>query len=220
LDTTYLDNPRSVSVSGRYAYVAAMSSNRLTVVDVADPANPTVVGSAAVGSSFSVCVSGRLAYVTSLNSNRLTVVDVTDPANPAVVGVVMDATNLDGAAFVSVSGRYAYVAAYDSDTFTVLDLAGMEAPTAHIGDIAAGSIETTGNIHSANNIIADGGLNVGPGGIKSDGPVAISDLLRLAPRAMAPSAATKGDMYIGTDGRLYIYNGSTWDHVVVNDDLP
>jgi len=67
------------------------------------------------------------------------------------------------------------------------------------------------NAHVANNIYADNGLNVGPGGIKSDGPVSITDVLRLTPRSSAPSPASEGDMYMNSDDHtLYVYDGTSW----------
>ena len=107
------------------------------------------------------------------------------------------------------SGHYAYVASYDGSSLAVVDVGGADVPTANIGDLAASSIETMGNIQSANNIIADGGLNVGPGGIKSDGPMAVTGGLRLTPSPGTPTAANLGEMYCGSDGKLHFYNGTS-----------
>ena len=68
----------------------------------------------------------------------------------------------------------------------------------------------------ANNLYVDGGANVGPGGIKSDGPVAIdgpvsiTDVLRLKPRGSPPPNAPAGTIYFGWDGHIHYYSGSAW----------
>ncbi|MBI2625922.1 hypothetical protein HYW68_02660, partial [Candidatus Parcubacteria bacterium] len=114
-DATNLAGPYSVFVSGRYAYVAAYDSDRLTVVDVSNPSSPTVVGNVTDATNLygaiSVFVSGRYAYLTSYLDDRLTVVDVSNPSSPTVVGSINDTTNLFSSSSVFVSGRYAYVTA-------------------------------------------------------------------------------------------------------------
>ncbi len=42
-------NPRSVFVSGRYAYVVDLSADDFRVIDVADPSVPAQVGSLGIG---------------------------------------------------------------------------------------------------------------------------------------------------------------------------
>ncbi len=59
-----LNTARSVYVSGEYAYVAASSADRLTIVDVSDPSAPTIAGSVSSGQlngARSVYVSGKYA---------------------------------------------------------------------------------------------------------------------------------------------------------------
>jgi hypothetical protein len=56
---------------------------------------------------------------------------------------------------------------------SIIDIGGIDAPAATIGDIATGTLDVWENAQIANNLYVDGGLNVGPGGIKSDGPAAI-----------------------------------------------
>ena len=217
---TVLDGARSVYVSGRYAYVAAADADRLTVVDVSDPANPAIAGSVTgtdLDYAWSVSVSGRYAYVAASNADCLTVVDVSDAGNPFVVGSATD-IDMNGPQSVSVSGRYAYAAACYANTLTVLDISGIDSPSANIGSLAAGTIETSESIHSAGDIVADGGVNVGTGGIKSDGPVSVADLLNLAPRDSAPDFAVDGDIYFGSDGNLHLFMGSGWNSINMTSD--
>ncbi|MBI2624584.1 hypothetical protein HYW67_03805 [Candidatus Parcubacteria bacterium] len=152
-DDTNLNAPYSVFVSGRYAYVAASSGNRLTVVDVSNPSSPTVTGSVNDGTNLnfptSVFVSGRYAYVTAGVGDRLTVVDISNPSSPTVVGSV-NATNLDGAQSVFVSGRYAYVAVNVGDRFTVVDISNPASPT------VVGSVYDATNLNGAVSVFVSG----------------------------------------------------------------
>ena len=98
--------PSSVAISGRYAYVANFCGSTLQVIDVSNPASPSIVGSVGTGakSPISVAVSGRYAYVANEGSDTLQVIDVSNPAGPSVVGSVVTG----GSPFsVAVTGRYA-----------------------------------------------------------------------------------------------------------------
>ncbi len=96
----------AVDVSGDYAYVADYDCG-LKVVDISDPRNPEVVGTASECPWASgVAVKGGYAYVGCYSS--LNVVNITDPTNPHVTGVVeVDARRL------RVQGNYLYVASAD-----------------------------------------------------------------------------------------------------------
>ena len=93
------------------------------MLDVADPVNPAIVGSATGVGDFptSVFVEGGYAYVVASSSKSLTVVNVVDPVMPVALESVIDPIDLDGAALgVFVSGELAYVAASTSDALTVV----------------------------------------------------------------------------------------------------
>jgi hypothetical protein len=103
-----LSDPHGVYVSGNYAYVADYSSG-LRVIDITDPANPSVVGTCDTpGFANGVYISGNYAYVADDHSG-LQVIDISNPANPFVIG----SYNPAGVAYgLYVSGNYAYVADY------------------------------------------------------------------------------------------------------------
>jgi plastocyanin len=105
-DTT--GSARSVDVVGNVAYVA--DQNALLTVDVADPTNPTPLGTFNAPLIQDVQVTGNTAYL-ARGLFGLETVDVTDPANPAPLG--SDTT--DGfARRVQVIGTKAYVAPRES----------------------------------------------------------------------------------------------------------
>ena len=54
--------------------------------------------------------------------------------------------------------------------------------------------------------------NVGIGITNPQRTLHIKDVLRLEPQASAPSGGL-GDLYVGTDGKLYFHNGAAWKEV-------
>jgi hypothetical protein len=131
-----LSGVTSVATSGNFAYAASYWSGQLNVIDISNPASPTLVAStpsnAAMIGATNVTISGSDAFVTSKNQNgtctpgpipscstgsndngngnSLTIVDISNPASPSVVGTLHDTSNLFGAYAVAVSGNFAYVA--------------------------------------------------------------------------------------------------------------
>jgi hypothetical protein len=112
----------SVAVSNGYAFTVEAALNRLTVVDVHDPAQPSVVSSLQDSIHMDVpawiVVQGALAYVTSkgngnadLAGSSLSIYNIANPLNPTYVGSVTGDTRLYGAYGLYVAGSIAYVAA-------------------------------------------------------------------------------------------------------------
>jgi len=95
-----------VSIVDNLAYVADTSPG-LRVVDISNPHNPQIIGSAYTGGhSFGVSVSGTYAYIAD-GASGFRVVDISNPANPQLVSGVMTPPDAMG---IEISGTYAYVA--------------------------------------------------------------------------------------------------------------
>ncbi len=58
--------------------------------------------------------------------------------------------------------------------------------------------------------------NVGFGTKTPARKVHISGVMRLEPQPSAPANGALGDLYVGTDGKLYFHNGTTWKEVQLN----
>ena len=97
----------AVFVLGNYAYIG--EGPRLTILDVSNLANPTVVGKTLPlpDTVKDLYVAGDYAYIANEFYGGLQVVDVSNPTAPTVVG--SDET-LNYAEGVAVSGDIAYVA--------------------------------------------------------------------------------------------------------------
>jgi len=133
--TGALSHVTSVAVSGSYAYVTASYSDRLTVIDIANPAAPTIVASLRDTTNLDfpvdVQVRGQFAYVADQGTNpshpQLTVVNVANPASPAIAGSLTDP--LQGGAYrVALSGPFAYIAGSSSTAVSAIDVSNPAAP--------------------------------------------------------------------------------------------
>jgi hypothetical protein len=120
----------AVTVSGRYAYVVSYY-NRLTILDVSDPANIVAVGTTTITSNdgnhpTSVFVAGRYAYITNYYSPYLSILDISDPSNIVPHGYTD--TYLYVPYSVVVVGRYAYVASWWNGRLVAFDISDPDNP--------------------------------------------------------------------------------------------
>jgi hypothetical protein len=139
-NTTALSGANAVAVSGNFAYEVSYWSGQLNVLNISNPAAPTVVGSTpapgptggSMTAATNITISGPFAFVTSKNrngpclpgpipncasgsnddgsGNSLTIVDISIPTAPVVQGTLHDPNNLFGAYSVVVAGSFAYIA--------------------------------------------------------------------------------------------------------------
>jgi hypothetical protein len=94
--------PHAIAISGTHAYVA--SDGGLEIVDIADPAHPSVTGAYSIFGAIDVKLAGRYAYVPD-NGTTLHILDVSDPQNPQSAGGFTS----QGPEAVAVSGTTAYL---------------------------------------------------------------------------------------------------------------
>lgn len=91
-------NGLKIQVQGNYAYIVLSGGNPdFIVMDVSDPANPSIVGSLVLpGGPRNIAVSGGFAYVASNRNNQeLQVIDISIPASPSLVGSLNLSGNAD-----------------------------------------------------------------------------------------------------------------------------
>ncbi|HVZ76266.1 MAG TPA: immunoglobulin-like domain-containing protein [Candidatus Paceibacterota bacterium] len=120
---------QSIVVSGKYAYVGDASAG-LAILDVSNPASPTLVGSlnySTVGHPLSIALSGRYLIVPDFDSGKVSVVDIANPAAPAVVGTY---TTGGAPATVALSGKYAYIGDQADGNIYIEDISNPAKPVA------------------------------------------------------------------------------------------
>lgn len=113
-----------VAASGGRAYVVAQNRRggtggglalELRVFDVADPANPRLAGSTALGAGqpgiTGIAVQDNLVYLSARLEVSVLVVDVRDAARPTVVGLWETLDNIAPSG-IAASGRWAYLSTW------------------------------------------------------------------------------------------------------------
>jgi hypothetical protein len=84
--TSSTEGARKVAYQSGYCYVANSDDGKMYVVDVSNPASPTVTGSvAAVTNAFSVEIVGGYVYCAGYDQTSLKIIDVSNKAAPSVV---------------------------------------------------------------------------------------------------------------------------------------
>jgi hypothetical protein len=115
----------SVFVSGHYAYVTAAYSDRVTIIDISNPAAPQIVGSVSnVPFPVDIVVRGHYAYVADQTGGanvKVAVLDISNPSTPKLVGSLRS-PQLGGAYRIRLHGDFAYIAAVDTSTIGVVDI--------------------------------------------------------------------------------------------------
>lgn len=116
-----------LSEDGNHLFFPSLSYTWFNVVNVSNPASPSVVGGFQDAVYFTD--AGRIArvgrdrvLVTSNGNDRLASIDVSNPTSPTMLISVFDHTNMDGAQPIAVRGRYAYVGAQTAQSLAVIDL--------------------------------------------------------------------------------------------------
>ena len=135
---------------GNYAYVILnATTNNFLVVNISNPASPTVVTTISVAASpTNVSVSGNYAYVTtSSDTAELQIVNITNPAAPTISSSV-NMTGTGDAQSVAISGLIVYVARNQDTTasaneVTTVNVASPTAPTV-LGGYNIATINMTG----------------------------------------------------------------------------
>ncbi|MDO8507527.1 MAG: hypothetical protein Q7S53_03085 [bacterium] len=155
-------------ISGRYAYLCGLYSDTFSVVDISNPKSLSIVGSVQDHTRLDFMpwtyVSGKYAYVGG--NSGVTVLDISNPTAPVIVGNNNTVTGIDE---VYVSGRYIYAAA--STNLSILDIFGTDLPSANIGNLTVTAAQVDVNIVVGNDAYVKNGLNVGEGGIFTNGEI-------------------------------------------------
>lgn len=129
-----------VDVQGDYAYMG--EGGCLTILNIANPGSPVVVGRTATMRDlvYGVTVFGDYAYIANYTGG-LRIIDISDPTNPVEVGFY-DTPGYSN--YVDVSGIYAYVA--DRDSLRIINISNPSTPF-EVGFISrpAHDVVTRGN---------------------------------------------------------------------------
>ncbi len=117
-DTGKFPFSTQIVVTGDYAYVVHDGAvNYLTIVNVTDKSNPSVVSSLSNASgdgANGVYATENFVYTNSWSNNELKVIDATDKANPVKVGSLFDPVALLTLGSVDGDDNYSYIGSGDA----------------------------------------------------------------------------------------------------------
>ena len=131
-----------VAVSGSYAYVTALNSDSLVVVDISNPASPVIRGSVVSSSLLDevrVQPGASRARMASGAAHQARVRGATASADAPWRSHSLAALMCAQAHGVAVSGSYAYVTALNSDSLVVVDISNPASPVIR-GSVVSSSL--------------------------------------------------------------------------------
>jgi DNA-binding beta-propeller fold protein YncE len=181
----WLDGPDEVHVRGNHAYVLSALNSSLVSYNISDKANITATGriSTTLTRPRSLYVSGDFAYVayegdpgTAANCG-LAVFDISDPENMEILQVIdMSDSQPEPEKPVGVfgSGNYIYVVNENHWSLSIYEVNHLQAPAATVGTVRAGYLEVNDNAVVNNDLVVDGGLNVGSAGALIGGELSVA----------------------------------------------
>lgn len=117
---------RSIAALGDLAVIVDDANDKLWTIDITDPSNPSILGTAGLGATpVSVALSGNHAYVIDRSNDELQVVDVSTPASPSVV-----ATMAIGGfpSSIKIKDNHAFIVDQQSDDLKIIDISTPTSP--------------------------------------------------------------------------------------------
>lgn len=149
-DWSVLSGSTKVSVNGMYAYVVSRNDNRIVVINISNPAAPTIVGQGTDDRMDDTIWMKRVGnYLITTSNEALLVWSISNPTNPMVVGAYPTNNNT----VFDTEGRYLYnTSGYNEVNITDLgcDLGGAEEEE----DSVSNSIEPDPSVIIATNQFA------------------------------------------------------------------
>ena len=168
-----------IDISGNYAYVATNYGSTCTyILDISNPQSPQNISYINAYGRYGqgIYVSGNYAYRAAILGENgggiLSVVNISNPLEPVQVGYYLAYQDFGPSVRgVFVSGKYAYLEGDDS--LFILDINGIETPTLNAGNIKVGDLFVTDNINIGKDLSIRNSLNIGTGGLYSQGAASI-----------------------------------------------
>ncbi|MFA6424305.1 MAG: hypothetical protein WCV83_03275 [Candidatus Magasanikbacteria bacterium] len=187
-EQSILAGVNDIFVSGRYAYVSISNATTGTVaiIDVSASngfdnntnyikgyVSSTADQTLLVGAN-SIQVFGNYAYVTA--SSSLVVVDISSTTAPYVIGSISNSSLKNISSFY-IAGKYIYTVNSTDGIFNVIDIKGADIYAANVGVMSVNALTVFeagefGSL-SVQNSLSAGSLNVGSGGIASNGKMIV-----------------------------------------------
>ncbi|MFA6198730.1 MAG: tail fiber domain-containing protein [Patescibacteria group bacterium] len=206
-----------VSISGKYAYVANYGGNKIEVIDISDPTLPSLTSSVAATHPWVIEVAGNYLYHTAVDSG-LYVYDLSNPTNPTLAASLVDPVNLNTIDDIFINGKYAYITDIANRKIVIAELPGISTSTLWAGNISADNMDVAGNF-TTDKIYANTSLEIGPGGLFSQGLASFANGMRIQGNVGIGSTNPTQPLSIGAGNQFQVsstgnvtggtYNGIT-----------
>jgi len=164
---------KSVAIQGNLLYLTDSAVQKFGVVSLVNTAAPRhypQISLPAIPLVSSMAVSGRYAYV-GLSNGTIAVIDVRDPNNPTIITSITVGSEPLG---LVVSGRYLYVGDSTDGNLRIIDINGIETNGLTAQSAEIGTLQVLTDATILNKLFANGGIQVGAGGISSQGALAVT----------------------------------------------
>lgn len=146
---TYLSYPHALGCDGNYVYAGNATGGYFTIIDVTDPANPSIDGylssaSYNVDNSYQLCYDNDYVYYSSRGDACCTIINVTDRSNPSEVTTIAASQCLG----VAKEGDYVYISSYGGYYIDIYDVSTPGSPSYKsriTGVTKAGNLAIDGN---------------------------------------------------------------------------
>src|SRR6185503_9988355 len=99
--------------------------------------------------------------------------DISDPSTTPVNGGGVDVSTDVKSVFVSGKYAYAGLVSVSGNDWRIFDVAGIDTPTLAVGAAGIGQLSVSDNARIDNDLYVNNAINVGLGGIQSDGAIVL-----------------------------------------------
>lgn len=213
--TTATGRPGCLSVSGAYVYLVTQTGLVLEIYDVSDPSTPVKVTTTPTSLPIDtqpMCVDSVGKYVIATGTNHIHIFDVEDPTTPVEVYQLTDLSQRDLFVWGDI---LAVTRDGGNNDIRLFQIPSIKAGGAELASARIGQLEVTKRM-IATRLDIHGGVNVGVGGLNSDGPISncgrrLDDILTVSAARNNPVVT---DVYLrGSDGTPMNLAGYTlpWD---------
>ncbi len=123
-----------VVVDWNYAYMVSYQSDALNILDISNPANPTIISTLSnwnLNWARKVVKSWNYLYISWYIADNISVVNVSNPNNPIIVSTINDWWNiyLNWSYWLYIYWNYLFTTAYQDDSINIFDLSNPANPT-------------------------------------------------------------------------------------------
>jgi hypothetical protein len=169
VNTVSISGAREIAAQDAYLYVGASTAPYLKVYDIRAATSPRLIASVVsnIGSVTDIAVAGNSLYVADATSTYR--YDVTNPSSPSFVDRLLDTSAGDHRIAVSNNRLYSYN--HTTGRLHIYDFGGLDVNAIRSDTLFAGLIDVGQGLNVRGPSILSGGLNVGPSGVLSLGPV-------------------------------------------------